>query len=105
MLNHMLKITAIATFMIFSYQAQAILATGGSLYLNAKSIDYLGGLETRDITLMHGIEGIFSIESNYEQGVRVEFEDSNYWSFEFAAPTYDPVTNTNNGKPSKGWIL
>lgn len=45
----------------------------------------------------HGNEGLFSISRNFDQGVSVTFDDGNYWSFDFAAPTYDPNTNTNSG--------
>lgn len=101
MKNHILNFISITIFIIFSNQAHAVLASSGSVYLKANTSDFFEGVETKEATLTHGIEGIFSIESNFEQGASVTFEDSNFWSFEFAAPTYDPITNTNNGNPLK----
>jgi hypothetical protein len=99
MLNHILKLLAITITIAFSNHAQAILASSGSVYLSSISTDFYGDIETKKVTLTHGVDGIFSIEGNFDQGASVTFQDNNYWSFDFSAPTYDPITNTNNGNP------
>lgn len=79
-------------------QCIAALATSGSVYLNAEPGSYVGnGIGADEVLWSHGIEGIFSISRNYDQGVSVSFDDGSYWGFDFAAPTYDPITNTNDG--------
>jgi len=98
MLNHILKIITISTIIIFSKQATAALASSGSVYLNAEPGSWVGGgIGASEVTWTHGIEGIFSINGNFDQGANVTFNDGSNWSFNFAAPTYDPVTNTNTG--------
>lgn len=74
----------------------AMLATTGSLYLNTEPGSYVGG-RLGEVLWTHGIEGIFSVDTNFDKGVTVRFDDGHYWSLDFAAPTYDPATNTNNG--------
>ncbi|MCU7931643.1 MAG: VPLPA-CTERM sorting domain-containing protein [Candidatus Thiodiazotropha sp. (ex Codakia rugifera)] len=98
MLNHILKIIAISTIVIFSKQATAALASTGSVYLNAEPGSWVGGgIGASEVTWTHGIEGLFSITGNFDQGASVTFDDGNYWRFDFAAPTYDPISNTNTG--------
>jgi len=102
MLNQRLKYTVIASFMIFVNQAQAVpLASNGALYLNAKFISNAGEPETKSAMMTHGVEGLFSIESNVEQGASVVFEDADSWGFDFAAPTYDSVTNINTSNGTR----
>lgn len=87
-------------FSLVSSSAYATLATSGSVYLNTEPGSYVGGgIGASEVSWTHGVEGIFSISTNYDQGATVTFDDGNHWRFEFAAPTYDPVTNTNNGNP------
>lgn len=79
-------------------QSFAALANSGSVYLNAEPGSWVGGgIGAEEVLWTHGIEGLFSISRNFNQGVNVSFDDGNYWSFNFAAPTYDPITNTNDG--------
>jgi len=79
-------------------QSFAALATSGSIYLNAEPGSYVGGgIGGNEVLWTHGVEGIFSVSRNYDEGINVFLDDGNYWNFNFAAPTYDPATNTNNG--------
>ncbi|TSC54036.1 MAG: hypothetical protein LiPW30_782 [Parcubacteria group bacterium LiPW_30] len=79
-------------------QCFAALATYGSVYLNAEPGSYVGGgIGANEVLWTHGIEGIFSISRNFDQGIDVSFDDGNYWRFSFAAPTYNPIANTNDG--------
>ncbi|MEW8296530.1 MAG: hypothetical protein AB2637_09310 [Candidatus Thiodiazotropha sp.] len=83
---------------LVSSQGFAAIATSGAVYLNAEPGDWVGGgIGADEVLWTHGNQGIFSVTSNFDQGVSVTFDDGNYWSFDFAAPTYDPVTNTNTG--------
>ncbi|MEM7541265.1 MAG: hypothetical protein AAF384_06705 [Pseudomonadota bacterium] len=79
-------------------QSYAALATSGSVFLWAEPGSWVGGgIGAERVTWTHGVEGIFSVGRNSDQGVSVSFDDQSWWSFQFAAPTYDPLTNTNNG--------
>jgi hypothetical protein len=79
-------------------QGFAALASSGSVYLNAEPGSYVGGgIGSDEVLWTHGVEGLFSIVRNFDQGVRVTFQSDSYWSFDFAAPTYDPATDTNPG--------
>lgn len=96
----MKKIIAIAifTFLFFSNASRAGLATTGRVYLNAEPGSWVGGaIGASEVLWTHGVEGIFSISKNFDKGVTVSFDDGKFWSFNFAAPTYDAATNTNNG--------
>ncbi len=95
-----LTLLLITFFALFAGSANATLATSGSVYLNAEPGSWVGGgIGAPEVTWTHGVEGIFNITTNFDQGASVTFNDGNYWSFDFAAPTYDPVTNTNSGNP------
>jgi hypothetical protein len=48
---------------------------------------------------VHGIDGIFGGGTNFSQGVSITYSGDASWSFDFAAPSYNPVTNTNTGQP------
>jgi hypothetical protein len=37
------------------------------------------------------------VSRNFGKGISVIFDDGNFWSFDFSAPSYDPATSTNNG--------
>ena len=98
MLNKLQKSVTVISFTLFSKLAIAALATSGSVYLSAEPGSWVGGgIGSSESTWTHGVEGIFSITSNFDQGASVTFNDGNYWNFDFAAPTYNPVTNTNDG--------
>lgn len=85
-------------FYLSSNAVSAALATSGSVYLNAEPGSWVGGgIGAEEVLWTHGVEGIFSVSRNFDKGISVNFDDGNYWSFEFAAPTYDPTTNTNDG--------
>lgn len=70
----------------------------GALYLRADPGSYVGGgIGAETVLWRHGVEGIFSTQRNFDKGISVSFDDGNFWSLEFAAPTYNPITNTNDG--------
>lgn len=70
----------------------------GSLYLHAEPGSWVGGGIGADTVLWtHGVEGIFFTQRNFNKGISVTFNDGNFWSLEFVAPTYNPITNTNDG--------
>ena len=76
----------------------AVLAQSGSVYLYAEPGSWVGGgIGAQTVLWTHGEEGIFSISRNYDKGVSVNFDDGRSWAFDFAAPTYNPLTNTNDG--------
>ncbi len=79
-------------------QGFAALASSGSVYLNAEPGSYIGGgIGASEVLWTHGVQGIFSVSRNFDDGINASLDDGNYWSFNFAAPTYDPITNTNDG--------
>lgn len=81
--------------------AFAQLATFGSIYLNAEQGSWVGGgIGAKEVTWTHGNEGIFNIatnDSNY--GAFITFNDGKWWSFDFVAPSFSLLSNTNNGNP------
>ena len=88
----------ISSFIFFTQSAFAALASTGAVYLSAEPGSWVGGgIGASEVTWTHGVEGIFNISKNYDEGATVTFDDGNHWRFEFAAPTYDPITNTNDG--------
>jgi len=79
-------------------QSFAAYATSGSVYLYAEPGSYVGeGIGAEEVLWTHGVEGLLSVTRNFDQGVSVLFDDGHFWNFNFAAPTYDPITNTNDG--------
>lgn len=98
-----MKIQSPIPFLLFFFlvninSAYAALADTGSVYLAPEPGSWVGGgVGANPVTWTHGDEGIFSISGNFDKGATVTFNDGHYWRFAFAAPTYDPVTNTNNG--------
>lgn len=70
----------------------------GAVYLNAQPGSFVGGgIGAEEVIWAHGVEGLFSTSRNFDQGITVTFDDGNFWNIDFAAPTFDPITNTNNG--------
>ena len=83
---------------LIANQSYAALATSGTVYLNAEPGSWVGGgIGADEVLWTHGVEGIFSTSRNSDQGVSISFDDGNYWNFDFTAPTFDPITNTNDG--------
>lgn len=92
------KVVVITSFLFLTHSTFAALATTGAVYLNAEPGSYVGGgIGASEVTWTHGAEGLFSISTNFDEGATVSFDDGNRWSFTFAAPTYNPVTNMNDG--------
>lgn len=78
------------------------LANTASVYLHGEPGSWVSGaVGAPEATWVHGVDGIFSIATNFDQGASITYEGDNWWHFDFAAPTYDPVTNTNNGQHLK----
>jgi hypothetical protein len=78
------------------------LANTATVFLSADPGSYVGGgLGAPDVTWVHGVDGIFSAGPNYSDyktGVNIAYHGTDYWDFQFSAPSYDPVTNTNVGQ-------
>lgn len=105
MLKHYEKL---AVALVISYstlgsvQSFAALATSGSVYMRSEPGNWVGGgLGSPEVTWTHGVDGIFSSNGTSNNAAHISFNNGDYWSFDFAAPTYDPATNTNNGTPLK----
>lgn len=76
------------------------LANTASVFMHGEPGSWVSGaLGAPEVTWVHGIEGIFSGGTNFSQGVSITYSGDAYWSFDFAAPSYNPVTNTNDGQP------
>lgn len=79
--------------------AAANLATTASVYLKSDPGSYVGvGIGAPEVTWRHGVDGIFSGAQSFNQSVSISYTGDNYWTFQFAAPTYDSVANTNVGQ-------
>jgi hypothetical protein len=53
------------------------------------------------VTYAHGVDGVVYGSDRHSamvEGVHLSFQNDVYWDFRFLAPTYDPVTNSNNGQ-------
>ena len=75
------------------------LAQTGSVYFHGEPGSWVSGaVGAPDATWVHGVDGIFTVNTNFDQGASISYEGDSWWRFDFAAPTYDPVTNTNNGQ-------
>ncbi len=85
-------------FPILSIAAQ-VTATSGSVYLKADEDSYVGGGlgDNHEVSWTHGVEGTFTISTNFNEGATVSFNDGNFWSFNFAAPKFNAQTNENSG--------
>jgi hypothetical protein len=85
---------------MISHFAHATLATSAEIYLQADPGSYTGGgIGAPSVTWIHGVDGIFSSGSTGPDVVQIDYQGSAYWYFDFAAPTYNPQTNTNAGTP------
>ena len=74
------------------------LASSGSILFSAQPGSWVGGaLPAPDVVWVHGVDGLLSAQMNFDKGVSLTFDNGQNWSFDFAAPTYDPATNTNPG--------
>jgi hypothetical protein len=51
------------------------------------------------VTWVHGVDGVFSSGATGPDVITINYQGSAYWTFDFAAPTYNPQTNTNTGTP------
>lgn len=98
-----LNIAVFVAGALASISASANLATSAEVYLYSDPGSYVGGgIGAPSVTWVHGEDGVFSGGPNYgsfDRGVQISYQGSSYWTFEFAAPSYDPVTNTNDGQP------
>jgi hypothetical protein len=89
-----------ALTLLLCQPAFAAIANSGSIYMVAEPGSWVGGgLGAPSVLWTHGDQGIMQGASNFDQGASISFDNGGYWSFDFAAPTYDPITNTNNGNP------
>ena len=83
--------------------ASAALAMDAEVSLQSDPGSYVGGgIGAPSVTWVHGIDGIFYGGPNYGsflRGVDISYQGDNYWDFQFAAPSYDRATNTNDGQP------
>lgn len=95
---HALPVVTIA-LLCFVAPASAAIATTASVYLKGEPFSWVSGaVGAPEVTWVHGVDGLFFSSTNFDQGVTINYDDGNFWSFDFAAPSYDPVANTNDGQ-------
>jgi len=83
-----------------SLSAVAALPQTASVYMKSDPGSYVGGgIGAEEVTWVHGIDGVFTASTNFDQGISINYQGDEWWSFDFAAPEYDPVTNTVDGQP------
>ena len=105
MFKHFRKVTIVLIVLLGSIESNlsyAALATSGSVYMYSYPGSWVGGaLGSQQVTWGHGTDGLFSSNGTTSNAAQITFNNGNSWSFEFAAPTYDPATNTISGTPLK----
>ncbi|GGX96885.1 PEP-CTERM sorting domain-containing protein [Massilia dura] len=88
--------------LLCSSLSHAAIANSASVYLHTEPGSYVGGgIGVPEVTWTHGDQGIFFSSANYgtaESGVQISYDGGDSWTFQFAAPSYNPVTNTNDGQ-------
>lgn len=78
----------------------AALADTAEVYLQSDPGSYVGGaIRAPNVTWVHGVDGIFSSSGGGPGLAAIQYQGSADWTFDFAAPTYNPQTNTNIGTP------
>ena len=83
---------------LVSSQTMASLATTATVYMKGEQGSWVSGaLGADEVLWTHGIEGLFSGDTNFDLGATITYDDGSFWRFEFAAPTYNPASNTNDG--------
>lgn len=76
----------------------AAMASTAQVYLRGDPGSWVGGaVGAQSATWVHGVDGIFSTSSINNGIVSIGYQGDAYWTFSFAAPTYNPQTNTNTG--------
>jgi hypothetical protein len=80
----------------------AALVTSGQIYMTADPGSWVGGgLGAPFVVWTHGVDGVFSVGSASTNGVTINYQGEDSWSFDFHAPLYDPATNSLSGQPLK----
>ncbi|MDB5935910.1 MAG: hypothetical protein JWQ01_3254 [Massilia sp.] len=101
--SHALQVVALAGFLLSSPSYADNIATSAVVYLHTEPGSWVGGgIGAPEVTWQHGIDGVFyggPVYGNYNGGIQIRYDDGDYWSFGFAAASYDPATNTNGGRP------
>lgn len=95
-----LKKAVALAFVALAPLAHAQMATTGTVFLRGEPGSWVsGGIGAPQATWVHGVNGIFQGSVNFSQGISIRYQGDNFWNFDFAAPSYNPNTNTNNGQP------
>lgn len=101
--RHALQIAVLAGFLISSPSYAENIATSAVVFLHTEPGSWVGGgIGGPEASWQHGIDGVFyggSMYGSFDRGIQIRYDDGDYWTFGFAAPTYDPATNTNDGQP------
>jgi hypothetical protein len=101
-MNDLTKTCISLALLAYALNAHANLANNATVFLSGQPGSWVsGGIGGSTATWIHGIDGIFSGTTNYSQGISITYQSNDYWNFDFAAPSYDPITNTNTGQPLK----
>ncbi|AAZ98762.1 hypothetical protein Tbd_2809 [Thiobacillus denitrificans ATCC 25259] len=96
MKGNLASLLAASTLLLYgpSYGAYA---TKGSVYMISEPGNYVGAGMTQGVTWVHGVDGLFSESVNYDKGASITYNGDSWFYFDFAAPTYNPSTNTTDG--------
>jgi hypothetical protein len=93
------RAAAVAALLLPAISFASTIANTGAVYLETEPGSWVGGgIGAPSATWTHGSDGIFFGATNYDKGVSITYSGDDYWSFDFAAPSYNPATNTNNGQ-------
>jgi hypothetical protein len=85
---------------LVSNVSHASLANAAEVYLQGDPGSWVGSaIGAPNVDWVHGVDGIFSNSGGGPGVATIQYQGSAYWTFQFAAPTYNPQTNTNTGTP------
>lgn len=98
-LSKLISIASALILTLASASAFANLAQTATVYFKGEAGSWVSGaIGAPQVTWKHGVDGLFSAHQNFDKGVSISYNDGNYWNFDFAAPTYNPQDNTNDGQ-------
>jgi hypothetical protein len=101
-IRHILRTIPVAAALLCASLAHADnIADKALIYLAPDVGSMFSSVLSGPVTWAHGIDGVVygsDRHSTMIDGIHLSYQDSSYWDFRFTAPTYDPITNTNNGQ-------
>lgn len=93
------SVAAACFSLLLSSPVLANIATTATVYLKGEPGSYVsGGVGAPEATWIHGFDGVFQGYAIPNQAITVYYQGGSFWAFEFAAPAYNPATNSVTGQ-------